>query len=267
MNMRSAVLFLFLTLPLAAQDLLFPRFSVTGGLSTSSFDTNIRVDPDDTAGEGTLVSFENDLGLEDPQSLQRFGLQWRPFNRHELALSHFSSQREGLEQINREIVFRDETYRVNALVGTEFDLDYWSATYTFWALRRERSGLGISLGVATLAMDAGITAEQPGQTVTVTQTAETEAPIALAGVQGRVAFLERLHGEASIATLPSVTIEDYTGTALTASARLEYRPLPWLGIGAAYQYFRLDVDVAAVDLGGSLDMTIRGPEAYVRIGF
>lgn len=267
MNMRSAVLFLILTLPLAAQDLLFPRFSVTGGLSTSSFDTNIRVDPDDAAGEGTLVGFENDLGLEDSQSLQRFGLQWRPFNRHELALSHFSSQREGLEQINREIVFRDETYRVNALVGTEFDLDYWSATYTFWALRCERSGLGISLGVATLAMDAGITAEQPGQTVTVTQTAETEAPIALVGLQGRVAFLEHLHGEASIATLPSVTIEDYTGTALTGFARLEYRPLNWLGVGVAYQYFRLDVDVAAVDLGGSLDMTVRGPEAYVRLAF
>jgi hypothetical protein len=267
MNMRSAVLFLFLTLPLAAQDLLFPRFSLTGGASTSTFDTNIRVDPDDAAGEGTLVSFENDLGLEDSQSLQRFGLQWRPFNRHELAASHFSSQREGLEQIDREIVFRDETYRVNALVGTEFDLDYWSATYTFWALRRERSGIGISLGVATIAMDAGVTAEQPGQTVTVTQTAETEAPIALVGVQGRVAFLERLHGEASIGTLPSVTIEDYTGTALTGFARLEYRPLNWLGIGAAYHYFRLDVDVAAADLGGSLDMTIRGPEAYVRLAF
>lgn len=267
MNMRSAVLFLFLTLPLAAQDLLFPRFSVTGGASASSFDTNIRVDPDEAAGEGTLVSFENDLGLEDSQSLQRFGVQWRPFHRHELAASHFSSQREGLELIDREIVFRDETYRVNALVGTEFALDYWSANYTFWALRRERSGLGLSLGVATLAMDAGITAEQPGQTVTVTQTAETEAPIALAGLQGRVAFLERLHGEASIATLPSVTIEDYTGTALTGFARIEYRPLHWLGIGASYHYFRLDVDVAAADLGGSLDMTIRGPEAYVRLAF
>ena len=258
---------LVLSLPAAAQDLLFPRFSVTGAASSSSFDTSIRVDPDDAAGEGTLVGFESDLGLEDSATLQRYGLQWRPFNRHELAVTHFASSREGLEQIDREIVFRDETYRVNALVGTAFDLDYTSATYTFWAHRRERSGFGITLGAAMIAMDAGITATQPGQSVTVTQTAETEAPIALAGVQGRVAFLERLHGEASIATLPRVTIEDYTGTALTGLARLEYRPLGWLGIGAAYHYFRVDVDVAAVDLGGSLEMTIRGPEAYVRLAF
>lgn len=269
MRSLTLLLALALALPAAAQqrDLLFPRFSLTGGAAAADFETNVRVDPDDAAGEGTLVSFENDLGLEDSQRLQRFGVQWRPFARHELAGSHFSTKREGLEQINREIVFRDETYRVNALVGTEFDLDYWSATYTYWAMRRERAGLGLTLGVATLAMEIGVTAEQPGQTVTVTQTAETEAPIALAGLQGRIAFLERLHAEGSIAMLPSVTIEDYTGTALTGAARLEYRPLDWLGIGAAYHYFRLDVDVAAADLGGSLDMTIRGPEAYIRLAF
>jgi hypothetical protein len=116
-------------------------------------------------------------------------------------------------------------------------------------------------------MKAGVSATQPGTTVTVTQTAETEVPVALAGLQTRVAFLDRLHGEASISTLPQVTIGDYTGDALTGSARLEYRPLTWLGVGAAYHYFRLDVDVEQIDLGGSLDMTIRGPEAYVRLAF
>jgi hypothetical protein len=41
----------------------------------------------------------------------------------------------------------------------------------------------------------------------------------------------------------------------------------WLGIGAAYQYFNLDVDVDQASLTGSLDMTIRGPEAFVRLAF
>jgi len=266
--MRYALLLLVVTLPVAAQDnLLFPRFSVTGGTSPASFDTNARIDPDEGTEEGTLVSFERDLGLEDSRNLQRFGLQWRPFARHELAATHFSAPRAGLEQIDRNIVFRDETYSVNALVTTEFDLDYWSATYTYWARRAERSGIGITLGVANIAMDASVTAQQPGVTVTVTQTAETDVPVALAGLQTRIAFMERLHGEASISTLPRVTIEDYTGTALTGAARLEYRPLNWLGIGAGYHYFRLDVDVAQADLGGSLDMTIRGPEAYLRLAF
>jgi hypothetical protein len=74
-------------------------------------------------------------------------------------------------------------------------------------------------------------------------------------------------GEASVATLPRVTIEDYTGTALTGAARLEYRPVRWFGIGAAYNYFRLDVDVAQSELSGTLGVTIQGPEAYVRLAF
>ncbi|HEY0160096.1 MAG TPA: hypothetical protein VGF28_22605, partial [Thermoanaerobaculia bacterium] len=76
-----------------------------------------------------------------------------------------------------------------------------------------------------------------------------------------------LFAEGSVATLPSVTIGDYTGTALTGSARLEYRPLRWIGVGAAYHYFRLDVDVEQAGFGGSLDMSIRGPEGYLRLAF
>jgi hypothetical protein len=257
-----------LAAPLFAQDsLLFPRFSITAGTSAGDFETNARIDPDDQSTEGTLISFERDLGLEDAKTLARFGLQWRPFARHELAASHFAASREGFEEIDREIVFRDEVYPVQALVTTEFDLDYWSATYTYWARRGPRDGFGISLGLATLAFDASVIAERPEESVTITQEANTDVPVALAGVQGRVAFLEKLHGEASVSTLPRVTIEDYTGSALTGTARLEYRPLRWLGVGAAYNYFRLDVDVEAADLRGSLEMVIQGPEAYVRLAF
>lgn len=262
---------LALLLPLlsvSAQDsALFPRFSITAGTSPGSFETNARIDPDDASGEGTLISFERDLGLEDERTLQRFGVQWRPFARHELAARYFSAPRSGLEQINRDIVFRDEVYPVNALVTTRFDLESWSATYTYWARRGTRDGLGISLGVANLALDAAVTAERPGESVTVTQTAETEVPVALVGLQGRVAFTDRFLGEATVSMLPRVTIEDYTGDALTADARLEFRPVRWLGIGAGYHYFRLDIDVEAAALRGALDMTIRGPEGYVRLAF
>jgi hypothetical protein len=259
---------MLLTVPLLAQEsLLFPTFSVTAGQTTGEFETNARIDPDDGSNEGTLISFERDLGLEDSRTLPRFGLQWRPFRRHELAATHFTADRAGFAEIDREIVFRDEVYRAQALVTTGFDLEYWSATYTYWARRTDRDGLGISLGAASLAIDASITAEQPGVSVTVTQEAETEVPVALAGLQGRVAFTDRIHGEASIATLPRVTIEDYTGSALTGQARLEYRPLRWLGIGAAYNYFRLDIDVEQSDLRGSLDMTMQSPEVYLRLAF
>ena len=265
LTLLAIVLF---ALPIAAQDTpLFPRFSLIGGSSAAEFETNVRIDPEAGSSVGTLVTFERDLGLEDSKPLPRFELQWRPFARHELAATHFSASRAGFEEIDREIVFRDQVYPVRADVATEFELDYWSLTYTYWLRRAERDGFGLTLGAAKLGFDVSITATREDSSVTLSQEADTDVPVALAGLQGRVAFTNRLHGEASVATLPSVTIGDYTGSALTGQARLEFRPLRWLGVGAAYDYFKLDVDVAQVDLRGALEMTVRGPQAYVRLAF
>lgn len=265
--MRRLALLCLLTIPLYAQD-LFPRFSITAAASAASFETNARIDPELTGGSGTQVGFERDLGLEDARTVQRFGVQWRPFRRHELEATYFSAPRSGFAQIDRQIVFRDQTYPVQALVTSQLDLDYLSATYTYWARQTEHDGIGISIGAATLSFNASVAAETQDQSVTLSERAKTDVPVALAGLQGRVALMSRLHAEGSISTLPRVTINGYTGDALTATAKLEYRPVRWLGIGAAYSYFRLNVDVAQVDqLNGSLDMTVKGPEGYVRLAF
>jgi hypothetical protein len=263
---RLALLLLIASTAIAQESPLFPRLSVTGGRYSGNFTTDIRLDPDAT-GEGTRIGFERDLGLEPGESLQRFGLEWRPFERHELAGSYFSSSRRGFQQIQRDFVFRNNVYPVNALVTTGFDLKYWSATYTYWARRSARDGFGITLGAAGLSLDASVIAQRADLTVTANQTANTDVPVALAGVQGRIALSDRLLAGAAVSTLPRVTISGYTGRALTGGARLEYRALRWLGIGAAYNYFRLNVDVARPDLRGSIDMTMRGPEGFVRLAF
>src|ERR1051325_8406969 len=114
--MRLLLLFLALPLPLAAQESpLFPRFSITGGTSPASFETNARIDPETTlAAVGTEISFERALGLADSRTLQRFSAQWRPFRRHELAATYFSAPRSGRQQITRPITFRNQTYPVDA---------------------------------------------------------------------------------------------------------------------------------------------------------
>jgi hypothetical protein len=259
---------LLFAMPLCAQDSpLFPHFSLTAGTSATTFETNARIDPNDGTRSGTLVNFESDLGLDDAQNLPRLRVQWRPFDRHELEGTWFSASRDGAQNIDRTIVFQDETYPVQAFVTTALDLDYMSAAYTYWMRRSERDGVGISLGLASIAIDATIEATGPGVTRAVIEHVDTDVPVALAGLQGRIAFTDHLHGEASLAMLPRVTIEDYTGSALTGSARVEYRPVRWLGVGAAYDYFRLDVDVAQTELRGEFDMTVRGPSVYLRLSY
>ena len=266
--MMKLLLLLLLTFPLAAQEnALFPRFSLTGAAAAGEFETNVRIDAADAGAEGTEIGLERELGLEESKTMQRFGVQWRPLPRHELSAAWFSTSRAGLEQIDRDIRFRDETYPVRALVSTQLDLDYGSLSYTWWARRSERDGVGIVLGAAAISIDAGVTAARLGTTLTATQRADTDVPIALGGLQGRFAFTPSLLGEATVAALPRLTIDDYTGSAVTGTVRLEYRALRWLGIGAAYHYFDLDIDVAQGDLRGAMEMTVQGPEAFVRLAF
>lgn len=263
---RNVLLLLFICAPAFAQTSpLFPRFSVIGGAYQGNFSTDVRLDED--ASTGTLINLERDLGLDEEKQLQRFAIQWRPFARHELAASTVSASRSGFERIDREITFRDTTYPVQAEVATDFDVDYWDVTYTYWARRTERDGFGIMLGAATMSIDASLIATSPAGGVTITQDASTDVPVALAGVQGRFAFTPKLLAEASVGVLPRVTIEEYSGRALNAAARIEYRVARFLGVGAAYHDFRLDGSVARDDFSGDLDLAIRGPEAFVRLTF
>ena len=231
----------------------------------STFSTDIRADS--TPLQGTQINAERDLGLDRSKQLQRFTIQWRPFERHEITASYFSASRNGFREINTPIVFNGQVYPARAQVTTDIGLKYWDATYTGWLRRSDRRGLGLNLGVAGLAVDARLFAKRPGQTLTITETASTNVPVALIGLQGRVAFTPSLFGELNGGVLPHVHIDVYSGRALTGSARLEYRILHNLALGVAYNYFRISGTVSDPQFGGDLAMTIDGAEGYLRLAF
>ena len=264
--MRLALIALLVATPAAGQE-LFPRFSVTHGFYRSTFSTDVRVDPEQQGQQGTSINVEDDLGLEPDERVSRFAVQWRPFQRHEIAYSRFGTSRDGFRAIDQEIVFRDEVYPVQAEVTTSVDLDAWDATYTYWARRVERNGIGITLGVMGLSIDSQLDARASGQQVTITQGAETDVPVALIGAQGRIALTRRLYLEGSAAVLPQVDIDTYSGSALSGRLSTEYLVARRLRIGVAWNYFNLDGRVDDPEFGGELGLEISGAEAFVRIAF
>jgi hypothetical protein len=260
---RYALIFL-IALPVAAQN-VFPRFTLTGAAYRGDFSTDIRAD--DNALAGTEINAERDLGLTRAEGLKRFAVSWRPLDRHEISASYFKSSRSGLRQINVPITFNGFVYAVQAEVTTDVSLKCWDATYTGWLRRTDTSGFGINLGVAGLSVDANLLARRPGQTLTVTETASTDVPVALIGAQARSAIGTHLIGAISGGVLPRVHIDTYSGRALTGNASLEYRIVRNIGIGVAYNYFRISGDVADPQFSGDLDMTIKGAELFARLAF
>jgi hypothetical protein len=266
---RLAILLVFFAATTAsAQSDLFPRFSVSGGRYLSRFDTDVRVDPDQTGGGfGTTINLERDLSLERSPSTNHFALEWRPFDRHELAGTYLSVPRSGFRAIEEQIVFRDVTYPVRAQVTTQVNFRYWDATYTYWARKTPTDGLGITLGVAGLSLDAMLEAVAENQQFLAQERASTDVPVALAGAKWRFAIARPLLAEVKATALPRIHIQDYSGRALNASASLEFRIAHTVGIGAAYNYFTFDANVERTTLHGHIRMHHDGPEAYVKLAF
>lgn len=254
MRLATVVALLLLATASFAQD----RFSITAGRFDAGFTTDVRVDP-----VGTELNLERDLALQRSRNLNDFSIRWRPFERHELAASYVSASRAGSANINQEFRFNDRVYPVNALATTTFDTKKWEATYTYWLTKN----FGLMAGGAGLSIDASVIAHTPGVALTVAERAKTSVPVALVGAQTRFEFTPRLIGELSAAALPHVKIDNYSGRATSAAARLEFRILHNLGIGAAYNYFNIDGTITDPSFGGRLKLTAKGGEGFVRLAF
>ena len=257
------LLIVSLALPALAQEsAVFPRFSVLAGKYGTKFSTDVRVDP-----EGTQVNLERDLGLDDGRRVNDYAVRWRPFARHELAGSYLAVDRGGFRAIDQPIMFNGRLYPAHVNATTVFNTKQWEATYTYWAAQSPRGGLGLTIGASGISVDASVVAFSPGQAISISESASTSVPVALAGAQARFALTDRLIGEVAAAALPHVKIDVYSGRATSASARLELRASHAIGVGVAYNYFKIDGTVSDPSFGGRLAMKVNGLETFVRVGF
>ena len=246
----------------------FDRFSVTVGSFYQTTDVGLRLDAS-AEREGTSISLEEDLGFDDSQDLLRFELEWRPFERSQFSAGYYELSRDARRTLDREIEFGDTTFPVSASLAADADTQYAELYYTFWAVKKPQSGLGLSIGAAAFSIDLALSAavERPGGqgTRSLEESASTDLPVPLLGVQWRYAFTSHWMIGADVRALPSVQIEDYEGSALTYGARLEFRPFRNFGLGAAWTSFNIDVDVERDRFQGSLDYTVEGAQVYARL--
>ena len=253
--------------PAAAQfnRTLFPTFTLTGGGYLGDFGTKVRVDPHIEGLQGTTIDLEKNLGLESSRRLTRFGFEWRPLRRHELGVTYFSTRREGRRVIDRQIVFEDTTFPIQADVRSKFDIDFWEANYTYWARQTERDGIGINLGVTGMRFNGELSVRNNQNAVILTQEASTDLPVPVIGLEGRWLLTDRLIGSGRGAVLPKVKIKDYEGSAYVGRVALEYRFVQRIGLGVSYNYFNLNGLAEKPNFHADLGMTISGVEAFVRI--
>jgi len=238
-----------------------------GGFFTS-LDTNIRLDIS-TEDLGTIIDLEDDLDFSSSEEIWRLSgaYLFGRTRRHQLKLEYYKLSRDSMATIDEEIEWEDEVFPIEAEVTGFFDVEFAQLSYTYWAMSREKTALGATLGVVQIGLKAGIDLVEATQALSAGTDVNTDVPVPLLGLQLRQEIVPRLLFIAGAQYIYVSSIGDYSGNVLFAMGGLEYRPWEHFGFGVNYEYGKLEVEAEKGDFTGELDFTVHGLQAYLRFGF
>lgn len=234
------------------------RFRAEVMLLGASFDTKLRIDPSVTE-EGTEISAEDDLKLDESQWLMQAELTLLPGEHHLVRLSGLSTRRSASTIIDEEIVFDDEIYEPGERVDSTLNLNLFGLTYGYRILVRNRGELTATFGIQVAQVDANALVRRR-----VTREAESGvSPLPLAGLEGRFDFTPHFSVEARVQYL-SADIEEVKGTITDGRIAFTWRANPYLVLGLGYRSFSVDIDSKNEDTPGLVNMKIAGPMLFGR---
>ena len=243
-----------------AQELERSRFNIRAGIYFASADTQIRLDATD-GSSGTDIDFEDDLDLDDDETMMLLGADWRFAQRHRLELEYFRLDRGGLQTLRGTIDFGDETFPFETEVSSFFDTEILRAgyTYSFFMDETKELALGIGFHITDLAM--GISDDEDSS-----EFSDVTAPLPVIGIEGGWEFAPKwsVYGRLQLFRLE---VGDYDGSIDHLAVRLEHQTFRHIGFGLGYDYFELDIDIDNSDWRGFANYQFHGPTLYVKAVF
>lgn len=234
------------------------RFRVEVMLLGAGIDTTLRVDESPTL-PGTVISAEDDLGLEDFELMPTAEITLLPGNRHLIRLSGFSSRRSASTIVDQEIFFDDEVFEPGERVDSELNLTMFGLTYGYRFLVRDRGELTGTFGIQVASVDVNALVRSR----MVRDSESGVAPLPMIGVEGRYDFTERWSGEVRLQYL-TANIDAVDGSILDGRLAVTWRMNPYLVFGLGYRSFGIDIESQEESNPGLVDMKFSGPLLFAR---
>ncbi len=118
---------------------------------------------------GTPIDLRSDLGAGQQQPTFYGRLVVKPGRKHRIVVEGTPFRINGLNTVNRTIVYRGETFNVSETVRSSADLNYLFVGYQYDLVSGPLGHLGLSVGGAYLGATGSITAVQAATTASTTQ--------------------------------------------------------------------------------------------------
>ena len=240
------------------------HFYIRAAFYSPKYNTSFRVDPTNAppGTTGTPVNAENDLGLAHRERQGVVDFMFRLRDRNKVRVGYFESKRSGNQVLANDIVFGNQTFPAGELAQTSFDLEQFNITYTYSFIRTNRFEVGSGLALYFLQLD--VIGQVPAQGLRQEVTAATPFPALPLDLTW---CLSRRWAATAQAAYLKVNTHNLSGSYLDTHADIQYRWVPNFVVGAGYASIRTDLTHRSGSFPGVVNMTIRGPQVFVRFSF
>jgi hypothetical protein len=257
----------FLAATSATAQALDERFWLEGSAYFPGIETKINVSR--PGQPGTDIDAENDLGMDDTDTLPAVYAGWRISPRWVLTGEYYALDREANVTLGRTIEFDGSTYPVGVSVDSRIASDVYRATIGYSFIHNDRSELGASIGLHATDFDIELTGEAqigPAVRQVVSRRRAFLAPMPTLGIYGAYEISPKVILNGRVDFL-SLEVDNYGGGITNAQASVAYRFSRNFSAGLAYRYVAYDLQVEKTDYNSDIDYNFSGPSIFARVSF
>lgn len=208
---------------------------------------------------GTILNFEEDLGLSARETVPRIDGYYRFGHRSRVDFSYFNIERSGVVTTPFDIDFGDISIPAGTpLVKTFFNEEVLKATYGLSFYNTPKAEMGLSAGLFIAKLGVGMSAP----TINTSDRAEGTAPLPVVGAYLRYNISRRWRFSAK-GDFFYLEVGDYKGNLVDLRLNLEHQTWKNVGFGFGFNGIQTSLDATDGDLTGSFQNTISGLQAYV----
>ena len=240
------------------------HFYVRGTAFMGSMDTTLRIDStNSTTEDGTLLSGEDDLGLDDQIEQFRMEANVRMKERHNVRMDFLKLDRFQEVRLARPIEFGDFSFQEGDAFRTHLNYRTMSLTYTYSFIKMDRFEWGIGLGAYIFDLKAS--GGEPG---TLNRDDDSEAgafPTSAMTMAYRVSKRWAVTLRSNMLKL--IGDDDAEGGYREFHGDIQYRWRKNFAVGLGYTSTDLDIELRNVDEPFRFNMKAAGPELFFRAAF
>jgi hypothetical protein len=217
-----------------------------------------------TLGVGTVVDFQNTLGMPDTAWGPDVEFRWRMSERWRLEVNYFWIGATGTKTLDEDIKWGDVSYPAGTQVNSKYGFSDLRTSVGYSFYKTSDKELGIGLGLHVLTWQGSIGTPTQG-----TEGGNVLAPLPVISVYGGFALNEQWSVNARLDEF-SLTYQQYHGGITVLGLNLLYQPFRHVGFGIGYTGMFLNFSATSSGLGsfqGKLNQNLQGPSFYVTASF